>query len=62
MNDTQQKFFDYFYKEHNLITLESDFHEVNSIMKEHYMKLVESAFVAGRSKTSWEQFKEDNEL
>jgi hypothetical protein len=31
-------------------------------LNEKLLKLIESAFVAGRSKTSWEQFKKDNNL
>ena len=62
MNESQQKFFDYFMREHDLITLESDFHEVNSIMKEHYMEIIMKAFYTGDIGPSWEQFKKDNEL
>jgi hypothetical protein len=62
MTEVQQKFFDYFFKEHDLITLESDFHEVTAIFNESHIKLVERAFVAGRSKTTWEQFKKDNDI
>jgi hypothetical protein len=58
MNNVQQKFFDYFMEQHNLITLESDFDEVQSIMR----PLIEQAFIAGRSKTSWEQFQKDNDM
>jgi hypothetical protein len=58
MNDIEQKFFIYFLKEHNLITLQSDFDEVQNIMR----PLIEQAFLAGRSQTSWEQFQKDNDM
>jgi hypothetical protein len=62
MDNIQQEFFDYFYGEHNITTLESDFMEIDLILQKQYNKLIEKAFVAGRSQTSWEQFKKDNDL
>lgn len=60
--ETRQAIFDYFLKVHELTLLEGDIDDLQHIIRKHETDLIEKAFVAGRSQTSWEQFKTDNEL
>lgn len=61
---TKQAIFNYFSENDMCLLLESDFDELQRIIDKHEFtsKLIEKAFVAGRSQTSWEQFKKDNDL
>lgn len=60
--ETLQKLFNHMAGQHDLILLEGEMLDIDNIIKPYYMTLIERAFVAGRSKTSWEQFKKDNDL
>lgn len=60
--ETRQAIFNYFSEQHDVLLLESDMNELQNIIQNHESDLVEKAFVAGRSQTSWEQFKSDNEI
>lgn len=60
--ETRQAIFNYFSEQHDVLLLESDLDELQNIIQKHEPDLVEKAFVAGRSQTSWEQFKSDNEI
>lgn len=60
--ETRQAIFDYFDIHHDVRLLEGDLDELQNIISKHESDLIEKAFLAGRSKTSWEQFKIDNSL
>lgn len=60
--ETRQAIFDYFAMVHDLLLLEGDIDDLQHIIRKHETYLIERAFVAGRSNTSWEQFKKDNDL
>lgn len=60
--ETIQALFNHILDQHDLILLESEMFEIEAIIKPEYLELIEASFVAGRSQTSWEQFKKDNNL
>ena len=50
------------YRNHNLTLLVSEMDEIARIFEREKIELADRAFVAGRSNTSWDQFKKDNDL
>lgn len=61
-SETIQNLFNHMFREHGLTLLVSEMDEIARIFEKEKIELADRAFVAGRSKTSWEQFKKDNDL
>lgn len=61
-NDTIQNLFNHMYREHGLTLLVSEMDDIARIFDNEKIQLADRAFVAGRSQTSWEQFKKENDL
>ena len=59
---TIQDLFNHMYRNHNLTLLVSEMDEIARIFEREKIELADRAFVAGRSNTSWDQFKKDNDL
>ena len=61
-NETIQNLFNYMVHNHNVTLLVSEMDEIARIFESEKIDLAERAFAAGRSRTSWKQFKEDNDI
>ena len=60
--ETEQKLFNHMFREHGVTLLTSEMDEIARIFEKESIELADKAFVAGRSKTSWGQFKKDNDI
>ena len=59
---TIQNLFNHMYNVHGLTLLVSEMDEIARIFRDEKIDIAKRAFMAGRSMTSWEQFREDNDL